>query len=322
MHTSLFFKLFPPPKFLVMKHVGLDISDDAIHLIEYSGHAPNLKIAKYTSLDIPEGVVEGGDIKDGKALTSILSKLDHDFKLSYVKVSVQEEKAYLFQTDISTTNPLAIAQNVEFKLEENVPLSVADAVFYFDILPMAVTGGKLRASVSVVPRVHVENVVQILRDAGISPMAFEVVPKSIARTILPVAVASTVMIVHIMRHKTGIYIVSGGVVCFTFTVTWGAELSANNIKGEIQILTREINRIYEYWSSHNVATSKIEKIVMVGKEAPRYENEINNIVAAVGLTVSIGNVWTNAFSVDSYIPPISKEDSLDYSVAAGLAMDL
>jgi hypothetical protein len=36
--------------------------------------------------------------------------------------------------------------------------------------------------------------------------------------------------------------------------------------------------------------------------------------------VEVGNIWSNAFSNDSYIPPISFEDSQGYVVAAGLAL--
>lgn len=317
MHMSLFFKLIPPPKFLMMRHVGLDMSDDAIRCLEYSGRAPNFKIAKYTSLELPSGVIDGGDIKDEKALSDALLKLDRDYKLLYAKVSIPEEKAYLFQTDIATTDRVAIAQNIEFKLEENVPLSAADAVFYFDILPMTVTGGKLRASVSVVPRVYVEKVVSLLRNAGISPMAFEVVPKSIARVIIPETEDSTVMIIHIMHKKTGVYIVSGGVVCFTSTVTWGSQTG-----GSIGLLTAEMEKIYAYWESHVTKTSRIMRVVIVGNDASKYESDIDKSIKGKDIAVSVGNVWTNAFSIDSYVPPISKEDSLDYSVAAGLAMDL
>jgi Tfp pilus assembly PilM family ATPase len=306
---------------MIMKHVGLDISDDAIHCIEYSGHAPNMKISKHVAYELPPGLIVGGEIKDNTSLGMILSKLDKDLNLTYVKVSVPEEKSYLFQTDIPTTDPVAIAQNVEFKLEENVPLSVSEAVFYFDVLPMSVTGGKLRASVSVVPRVYVENIISILRTAGISPIAFEVVPKSIAKAVIPNGSKSTVMIIHVMNKKTGIYIVCGGVVCFTSTIAWGSVNGTSNEK-EIKVLLDETIRVNDYWTSHNTEASKIDQVVMVGRDAQKFEPMVSEVVASVGLPVSIGEVWTNAFSVNSYVPPIFKEDSLDYAVSAGLAMDL
>ncbi len=302
---------------MVMKHAGLDISDDAISCIEYFGHAPNLHIRKFSSVDLGPGVIEGGEIKDEKALVEKLSKVDKDLNLSYVKVSVPEEKSYLFQTDISATDPVAIAQNIEFKLEENVPLPVSEAVFYFDILPMSVTGGKLRASVSVVPKVYIEKIVSLLRVSGLYPIAFEVVPKSIARAALSSTLEDSAMIVHVMNNKTGIYIVCGGVVCFGSTVGWGSSQSSN-----IKILLDELVRVNSYWLSHHPDSSKLGQLILVGNDCQKFETQIGEAVANAGLAVSIGNVWTNAFSLNNYIPPIMKDQSLKYAVAAGLAMDL
>ncbi len=320
MHSSLFFKLFPPPKFMVMKHAGLDISDDAIRCIEYSGYAPNFSISKYAVLELPNGVIEGGDIKNELALTENLAKLDKDLGLTYAKVSVPEEKSYLFQTDVSSTDPIANAQNIEFKLEENVPLALSEAVFYFDLLPMSVTGGKLRASVSVVPKVYIEKIVTLLRTAGISPIAFEVVPKSIARAVLSQSVTDSVMVVHVMNKKTGIYVISGGVVCFTSTISWGDKSDSKEVA--ITTLLEELARVNSYWTSHHSEASKLGQVILVGKNSSNYESVISEYLAKENLIVSVGNVWTNAFSLDNYIPPIVKEQSLEYVVSAGLAMDL
>jgi Tfp pilus assembly PilM family ATPase len=310
MHTSSFFKLFPPPKFLAMKHAGLDISDDAIRCIEYDTGTRGTYIKKFASVAIPPGIIDGGDIKNEKALAELLSKFDHDNDLSYVKVSLPEEKAYLFQTDVPNVDVKAVTQHVEFKLEENVPLSATDAVFYFDLLPKTVTGGTLRASVSVVPRTYVEHFISLLNRSGIFPVAFEIVPKSIAKAIIPPHMDEAVMVVHVMQHKIGIYIVSGGVVCFTSTL--GSTDAAS--------LTIETDRVYTYWMSHGIASSAIKQIMLVGHGASAYEQAIKHSVIGSGLAVSVGDVWKNAFSLDHYIPPISKDDSLDYVVAAGLAM--
>ena len=311
MHTSAFFKLFPPPKFLSMKHAGLDISDDAIRCIEYDSGPHGLFIKKFASVPIPAGQIDGGDIKDEKAVSALLGKFDHDNDLTYVKVSLPEEKAYLFQTDVPSTDVKAVTQHVEFKLEENVPLSATDAVFYFDLLPKAVTGGTLRASVSVVPRTYVEHFISVLNVAGIFPVAFEIVPKSIAKAIIPEHMDDAVMIVHSMAHKTGIYIVSGGVVCFTSTIS----------SVDAAALSTEIDRVYTYWMSHGIATSAVKHISLVGRGAPAFEIAIKHSAAVpAGLSVSVGDVWKNAFDTNHYIPPISKDDSLDYAVAAGLAM--
>ncbi len=319
MHSSLFFKLFPPPKFMVMKHAGLDINDDSISCLEFSGYLPGLKIHKHKSIDLAPGIIDGGEIKDDKSLVESLTKLDKELNLTYVKVSLPEEKSYLFQTDVVSTDPLVNAQNIEFKIEENVPLPVSDAVFYFDLLPMSVTGGKLRASVSVVPKAYIEKIVTLLRSSGLSPIAFEVMPKSIARAVLPKSLNESVMLVHIMNKKTGIYIVCGGVVCFSSTVSWGSQ---SDQSVDIKTLQNELIRVNEYWISHHPESSKLGQAILVGNDCGKYEGSIGESLAGSDLAVSVANVWTNAFSLDSYIPPIMKEQSLKFAVAAGLAMEL
>lgn len=317
MHTSKFFKFFPPPKYMDMRHAGMEISDDAIHCLEYSLTTYGKKIDKFATVQIDDSIVSGGDIKDEKAFGNILTKFASDNKLSYVKVAVPEEKAYLFQTDVPDESLQSISQNIEFKLEENVPLAASDAVFYFDILPVSVTAGELRASVSVVPRAYIEHMILLLRDANLYPVAFEVVPKGIARAIIPPHTENTIMIIHIMNKKTGIYIVSGGVVCFTSTVGWGSKTNT-----DISELTKEISRIHTYWMSHGVIKASLDKVVLLGKDVLLFENDIRKTVTQLSLTTTIANVWENAFSLDKHIPQISKEESLDYAVVAGLAMDL
>ncbi len=320
MHTSAFFKLFPPPRFMIIKYAGLDISDDAVRLIEYSSGRSGLKIQKYTNIELPAGVMEGGEIKNEKALHDILVDLEKKYNLSYVKVSISEEKAYLFQTDVPVADVHAIGHSIEFKLEENVPLSGPDAIFYFDLLPTLVSGGSLRASVSVVPRTYIEKYITLLRGAGISATAFEIVPKAIARAVVPFEVDHAVMVVHIMNKKTGVYIVSGGVVCFTSTIAWGSHLSTNE-HTDITILTKEINRIYTYWMSHGTVNLLIGSLILVGRDSPIHENAIRNGIVPAGLPVHVADTWRNSLNINHYIPPISHEESSDYAVAAGLAID-
>ena len=307
MHQSLFFKLFPPPKYMVTRFAGLEISDDALRCLQYEPTIHGQEISKYDQASIPQGLVEGGDIKDEKALKDLLEKFVKKNKLSYVSISIPEEKAYLFQTDVVGSGTKEIAQNIEFKLEENVPLSAKDAVFYYDIMPLEASGGVLRASVSVVPSTYVEKQIELLRGLGLSPVAFEVVPKSIARVALDNEPNKTSMIVHFMNNKTGIYIVSGGVVCFTSTVASSVPISES------------INHTFEYWKSKTDA--RIHDIALSGKGALKYESSLADSISVENCPVVIANTWKNAFNIDTYVPPLSRDESLDYIVVAGLALD-
>ncbi len=322
MRSSLpFFRLFPPPKFMLMPHVGLDISDDGLLCIAYSGFGGARHISLHDRLELAPGLFSGGDIKDEKEFVSRLAEFGKKNGIKDAKISIPEEKSYLFQTDVPSTDQKAIEQNIEFKLEENVPLAAGDAVFYFDLLPRSTTGGSLRASVSVVPRTYIEHYMSLIKSAGIQPISFEIVPKAVARSVVRSGSDRTRIIIHAMTKKTGIYIVSGNVIDFTFTATWGVQGAGENPSLSMATeLLRELNRIRSYWQSHGNG-ARIEEVVVVGKKASIVESILNSRADADGTPVETADVWRNATDIEKYLPPVTKDESLEYAVAAGLAFD-
>ncbi|MEI8327532.1 MAG: hypothetical protein WCG02_00135 [Candidatus Taylorbacteria bacterium] len=323
MHQSLFFKLFPPPIFMARRFAGLEISDDALRCLQYESTIHGPIIRRYDEVDMPEDTIVGGDIKNEVVLLDLLAKFVAKNKLSHVNVSVPEEKAYLFQTDVTGKTMRDVAQNIEFKLEENVPLAARDAVFYFDIMPTETTGGVLRASVSVVPRTYIEMQISILQKVGVLPIAFEVVPKSIARAALQNTLGKTSMIIHIMKHKTGIYIVSNGVVCFTSTVANKISVMGQPVAGPtdsfIELLSREISHTLTYWATKSAA--RVDEVILAGIDAEQYRSKLAVKSSVGGRPVSIADAWRNMIDIDHYIPTIPKSASQNYIVAAGLAID-
>jgi Tfp pilus assembly PilM family ATPase len=333
MLAQTFLKLFPPPKFLDTPFAGLDISDDAIRCIEYKHSMRGFTIHRHGMKALPQGVVTGGEIVNREALIKALSELSQELGVHVVKASLPEEKMYLFKTQVPTTeSKKEIRQNIEFKLEENVPLTPDEAVFFFDLIPkstgITAVGGEKEGSplgVSVAPKSLVISYLEVIKAAGISVLSFEVQAKGIARSLVPNGYSGTDMIVFIMNKKTGIYVVCGGAVCFTSTIAWGASslTKSNDIKGSALELKKQLQQVNSYWREHGLGT-KISRVVFAGKAALT-EGLISE--CAVGFSelreqkvkFELGKVWQNAFSHDSYIPPISYEDSFDYAVAAGLA---
>lgn len=321
MHQSLFFKLFPPPVFMAMPHAGLDVSDDAIRAVKFERAGRGRRLGLYASLELPEGLIEGGEVRDEAAFTAKLKEFNERYRLSYVKASVPEERSYLFETEVPAEDSASIAQNIEFKLEENVPLPAAEAVFYFDLVPPS--GGRpLRASVSVAPRQFVEKRAAFLQSAGMTPVAFEVAPKAAAKAAVPQSGAraeGSKLIVHIMERKIGIYVVSDGVVSFTLTVVRASGprggRSGSGQAGEA--LSVEVDRIYSYWSSHSPGRF-IDEIILVGRDAASFAKAcvVKDIKPSPSVTVA--DVWANALGAPG---AGTGADSLEYAVAAGLAMD-
>lgn len=305
---------------MLMDHAGLEISDDAIRCISYKNSTGDRKVGNYLSLDLPKGLLVGGDTVDTEGLRAQLASFKEKAGLSYVKVSIPEEKAYLFQTEVPATDLKSIRQNIESKLEENVPLLAKDAIFHFDLLPSIAPGGNIRASVSVVPKTYIEKMLELLHSVGLKPLAFEVIPRSLAHVLVPAHNDKTIMIVHIMDHKIGVYVVSAGTVNFASTVSRDAIDSSSTPRLSVEdTIAKEVIRIYEYWISRPDTTT-IQDVVLVGRGAQAYENAVRDAIASFSLKVTTPDIWANICQVSSCLPAISREDSLAYAVVAGLAL--
>lgn len=316
MHSSIFFKLFPPPKFLLMPHVGIDISDDAISLIEYSRPIGERIITKYANVPLPSGIIDGGDIKDEKKLIAILGDTVKEHGIHYAKVSIPEEKAYLFETEVPYGDFRMISQNIEFKLEENIPLSAADAVFAFDILAGA-QGKPWRASVSAVPRTYIEHMMELFRSSGITPVSFETTPRAIAR-IISAHEDLDLIVVHAMKRKTGIYIVSQHTVGFTSTISVGSD--ETDSVAYVDALIAEIGRVSAYWATKTESGSQpIQKVVITGHDAEHVASALHAKVSDAFMVEAV-DVWKSVLNTNRYVPPIVKSDSFEYAPAAGLAL--
>lgn len=312
MFTKTFFKLFPPPKFLNIPYAGIDISDDAVRCIEYSENMHGLTLHLYGSRVLEQGIVDSGSILKESELIKSISALVSELKISTVKASLPEEKMYLFKTEVPMMNEDQIRQNIESKLEENVPLPASDAIFFFDLIPkIGDKDEKTFASVSVAPRELVMSYLRVLNSSGLEVVSFEIQPKAIARAVIPLGSIENQIIVHVMNNKTGIYIVCGGVVCFTSTIAIGKDSESTMFK-------HELSRAYSYWAEYG-SGRQIHRIIITGQDAQKIGND-PKISPNPRLVMEVAHIWQNAFSGDKYIPPITFEDSLQYVIAAGLAL--
>jgi len=322
--SKSFFRIFPPPAYINIPYAGIDISDSAIHCIEFKRSRRNrdeLEIGAYDSVPLPQGVVEDGYVKNITALSAALTGIAQKHGIVRARASLPEAKVYLFRTAIPSLDEKEIAQNIESKLEENVPLAAADAIFNFTVIPSACS-----ASVSVVPSKVVETYLQVFKSSGITVSSFEVQSRALTRAIVPRDSQETIMLVYTMnnataRQRVGIYIVYHGVLCFSVTVSIDSESADSIGKG--------MKEVAGYWLDHGEPTLSGTVISEVGARtinriiitAPNsLVTVVEHIAAEMKIPVSTANVWLNAFSTEKHTPVITADDSLGYAIAAGLAL--
>lgn len=337
-----------------MASVGLDISDTAMRFVELVPKRKGFVIGRFGERQIPRGVIEAGEVKKVADLRDIFIDIKKTYNLEFVSVSLPEERAYLFELRLPTMKYSDIRGAIELSLEEHVPIKASEAIFDYDIIKE--DQGFMNISVCVAPVVLIDGYLEALSGSGIIPTSFEIEAHSIARALVPEGSSGTFMTVDFGKTRTGIAIVSQGVVQFTSTIPIGGEAlteliiktlnvsydEAINIKRErgvdmdssndelsvaimsvVSVIRDEINKHQMYWQGHTDDYGKkrpeIEKIYLCGGES-NMVGFLEYLSGGVSSPVELANTLVNVNTLESYIPGINFSDSLRYATAIGLAL--
>lgn len=309
-------EFFPPPKFLDVPFAGVSISDYSVRVMKFQKSGSNLKIEKYSEKILPPGAVSNGQIVNRDELIKVLIELKKELTLDYVRVSLPEEKGYLFTAKVPIVPEKEVRMAVEGKIEENVPVPRGELIYDYEVRENK-EKERLYMVVSALPIAVVDTYIEVMDNSGMKMLSLEIESQAIARSLLKANVKKTVLIVHYSQNKAGLYVVVDRTVYFSSTV----QIRNSSTDGTDQ-LSQEIKRLFTYWHAlkENVGRDdrKIEEIIMCG------EGTTDDIVSYVSthnqIKVSIGNVWTNVFDTEKEIPQMSLNDSLKYVVSIGLAL--
>jgi len=347
-------KFFPAPESLSRPCFGLDISDESIKYIQLIETRNGMQVGKYGSVSIPAGVIDSGKIADQNRLKEILCTFRNKQNIKYARASLPEEQVYLFKVKVPKEGSENIREMIELSFEQYVPIPPAEVVFDYELY--SEDKDVFEVEVTAIPSVIIEKYLNVFENCNLDIPSFELEAQALSRAVIKDGDKDTYMIVDFGNHRTGISVVSQGMVVFTSTVDVGGSMLTNliqknfNIPFEeaekmkvkygltrntenhdvfsillngVSILRDEISKHFLYWHTHKDENGKehppIKKIILCGGDS--------NLIGfteylSIGMkqTVELADVWTNVTFGGDYVPSISFEDSLSYGTAIGLAL--
>jgi Tfp pilus assembly PilM family ATPase len=317
---NTFYNHFPTPEYLTLSNSGIAISDDGVHFVQlrHSKFGKGLRLSHYEKVALPEGVVEAGFINEPNKLKEVLVDLRRRHNLKFTRSTLPEERAYMFTTTIDKVPMEGIRDAVAFIIEENVPVSLADSVFDFNILSISESEGKMVVAVSVLPSKTVDFYLQVFEEAGITPVSFDVESQAIARAVVPKGDRTTQLILNLGKKKTGFYVVEDEVVQFTTTLPYGLESASTHIND----LKTEIKKIFAYWTAKNKTDAPerpIIKILVCGV-ASQDQKYLNELLGDAPTSYDFTNPWMNVTAQNERLPSDLVKDGLEYVSAVGLSI--
>lgn len=354
--AKTFFRYFPTPKYISMAHVGIDIKPTSIRFLELARGGIKLNLGRYANLPLPNPLQPGESMIQNKELVAALKKIQRTNRLNFVEIAIPEDKAYLFTTEIPSGGEESVRNYIEYHLEENVPVSLSEAVFDYHIIKKNTKNGSDFVAVAVVPKQVMEEYIDLCEACDMTPVSFLIENQALARAVVKQDDMSMYIIVNIGPKKTVLSVVNDQAVQFTSTVNLGEDDFTNAIIKEYSVtreeainlkqskgfvknndntafflslvnvasaLRDEITRVQTYWLSRvekmGNDTSAPFKILLAGRDSSIIGLR-EYMALSVKMPVELVNVWANVFSFDDEIPPIEYLESLDYATVIGLAL--
>jgi type IV pilus assembly protein PilM len=351
--------MFPPPTYLTMPCVGVDISENSLKYISFHPKkvGQERKLKEWGEIKIPNGVVKRGEVMDPEQLASVLREFKQITNANLVRISLPEERAYLFETEIKGDVPHKEMRGLlEFRLEENVPISPSEVLFDFSILPQKENSRHIPVAVAAYAKKTIHSYYEVCTEAELFPVSFEIEAQSMIRSMVPVNQTGAVLMIDLGKNRTGIGISYQDVLLYTSTIDLGgdhlskvlrrqlgediAESELTNIKNTqglarsvtspgvseallqgLSAIKDEVKTRMQYWHLRNNddPLRQIGAVYLCGGSA-NLRGLPEYFTESLGVTCVRGNVWERVFSLKNHVPPIDRWHSFGYATAIGLAL--
>ncbi|MEP7162949.1 MAG: type IV pilus assembly protein PilM [Candidatus Moraniibacteriota bacterium] len=351
LHKKLF-NLFPQP-------FGLDLSDLSIKALWLEREGAQEVITGYGSVPLSMGsIVDGEIIKEDIVIAAIQRLLDetkpHVITTRKVICSLPETKAFMRIIALPEMKEEEVKEAIKWEIEANIPLTLDQVYYDFQILDKKLVKEKHKMSVVVVAvaRNMVDQFYAVLEKAGLEVVGLETESIAQARSLLfEKEEGKTRLIVDIGDRRTSFLVAIGNTPCFTSSIPLSSQMITDAISKELKIsfeeaetmkikyglgslamkspifkaaqpilenFAVEIDRSINFYLSNLAYSPAIDSIVLCGGGA-NMKGLLPYLTKRLNQPIEFGNPWVNV-NMGRTLPPIDRGHSVQYSTAIGLAL--
>ncbi len=346
------FNLFPQP-------FGLDLSDLSIKAVWLEREGEEEIVTSFGTVPLPMGSVVDGEIIKEEIVVEAMHKLrsialPKAITTQHVICSLPETKAFLRIISLPEMEEDEVAEAIKWEIEANIPLTLDQVYYDFQILGKKLSREKHKISVLVVAvsRTMVDQFHGVLEKAGLDVAGLETESIAQARSLLSEKdEEKTRLIVDIGDRRTSFLVAIGNTPCFTSSIPLSSQMITDAIAKELRIsfeeaetmkikyglgslamksplfkaaqpilenFAVEIDRSINFYLSNLAYSPTIDNIVLCGGGA-NMRGLLPYLTKRLNQPVEFGNPWVNV-KLGRTLPPIDRGHSVQYSTAIGLAL--
>lgn len=346
------FNLFPQP-------FGLDLSDLSLKGLWLERQGKEEIVTSFGSVPLAMGSVVDGEIIKEEAVIEAVHKLlstagPKPITTKKVICSLPETKAFLRIVSLPTMALEEATEAIKWEIEANIPLTLDQVYYDFQVLDKKLVKEKNKMSVLVVAvaRNMVDQFHSVLEKAGLEVAGLETESIAQARSLLSEKDENkTRLIVDIGDRRTSFLVAIGNTPCFTSSIPLSSQMITDSISKELRIsfeeaetmkikyglgslatkspllkaaepilenFAVEIDRSINFFLSNLAYSASIDSIVLCGGGS-NMKGLLPYLTKRLNQPIEFGNPWVNV-NLGRTLPPIDRGHSVQYSTAIGLAL--
>lgn len=218
-------------KFTEIRALGIDISDLSVKYLKF---AKSGDIEIYGEFSVPEGIIEGGEIKKENDLEKVFSAWlageGRRFRSSFVAVSLPEEKSFVRLIQLPKVQRNELASAVRWEIEANIPMPLEELAYDYEVIEPIGPYNHLDVMIVAFPKRLLTPYIEVLKRAGLHPYVLELESQAIIRSLLPMMRQGEAKIVaDIGRTRSSLIIAAGSTIVHTTTINFGGKILENNL---------------------------------------------------------------------------------------------
>lgn len=338
---------------------SLDFSDLSLKAIFLERNGTTDRLKSFSSVSLPQGAVVDGEIRNEEAVISAIHALmeramPQKIRTKQVVCSLPEIKAFLRIINVPPMKEEEVGEAIKWEIEANIPLSLDQVYYDYQILEQHFGKDQDKMSVLVVAiaKIAVDQFVDILEKAGLEVVGLETESIAQVRSLIDdKEEQKTTLIVDIGDRRTSFVVSIGNAPCFTSSIPLSSQMVTDAISKSMRLSFEEAEAMKIENGIGSPAkkdalflavqpvlenlVSEIEKSIEFYVHGLRYSPAIDGIILCGGgsnmagllpylsqripIPFEFGNPWVN-IRLGGKLPIIERKRSVQYSTAIGLAL--
>jgi len=337
---------------------GLDLSDLSVKVVQMKNKGGKEEVVSFGSVDISQGSIVDGEIVEQKNVVNAIRRAVSEagpkkIRTKKVICSLPETKAFLRVINLPEMKSDEVQEAIKWELEANIPMSVDQVYYDWQVLDKNLNQekGKMNVLVVAFSKKVINQFYETLQLAGLEVVGMEIESIAQARSLLREDDEKTSLVVDLGDRRTSLLVIIGNIPCFTSSIpvsgsgmtdaiakmlgvsfdkaektklAYGIgsvsqqDVIFRSVKPILDGLATEIDRTIDFYISNLNYSNSVDRIIICGGGS-NMQGMIPYLSRKINREVELGNPWVNLFSTEK-IPIIDKNKSVQYSTAIGLSL--